>query len=333
MAKTSIEWTDFSINPIRARWKIGMDPNYLSSRLPYHSGHYCEKISPGCKNCYASRLQPRFGLPTFSEAIAQRDDIEVYLDESKLQQVLRRKKPTKYFWCDMSDMFGSWVPDEWTNKCFATMALTPQHTHQVLTKRAERMQAYFAPGRYRDCQVADQAKIIHTSVSPFKLPSEAVFDARRVARGEPWLIDTWPLSNVWLGVSAENQDTFDERVPLLMDTPAAVRFISYEPALGPVDFSLWRPVETIGGVEFERWIDWIIAGGESGPGARPSIPEWFRSLRDQCQAAGVPYFFKQWGEWAPAPNRTGLCMERIGKKAAGRLLDGRTWDQFPEVRR
>lgn len=246
MAKTSIEWTDFSINPIRARWKPGSfkpswsEKGFISST----GGHYCEKVSPGCKFCYASRMQPRFGMPTFNEAIARRDDIEVYLDESKLQQVLCRKKPTKYFWCDLTDMFGDWVCDEWIGKCFATMFATPQHIHQVLTKRAERMQAY---------------------VSRLAISLE--------------------LPNVWFGVSAENQQYADERIPLLLQTPAAVRFVSYEPALGPINF------ERFGYVGAD--INWVIAGGESGPGARPSHPEWFRSIRDQCEAAGVAYFMKQ----------------------------------------
>lgn len=129
MAKTSIEWTDFSVNPIRAR---------LNGKV----GHHCEKVSAGCKNCYSSRLQLRFGLPVFDAS--KRQSVEHFLDASKLEQVLRRKTPTKWFWCDMTDMFGDWVPDAWVAVCFGVMAATPWHTHQVLTKRPERARKWFA---------------------------------------------------------------------------------------------------------------------------------------------------------------------------------------------
>jgi hypothetical protein len=185
----------------------------------------------------------------------------------------------------------------------------------------------------------------------------------------------FPLPNVWLGVSVENQQAADERIPLLLETPAAVRFLSCEPLLGPVSLEKWMPIykeaETLkeyanGIFQYERpgvpgWhrfsakskIDWVIAGGESGPGARPMHPDWARGLRDQCQAAGVPFFFKQWGEWAPLSQNDGIwatdsksCvrfsvdgkkeeggwpLQRVGKKTAGRLLDGQTWDGMPEV--
>lgn len=270
MGKTSIEWTDFSINPIRARWK-----GYPKTR----PGHYCEKISPGCKNCYASRLQPRFGMPTFDEAAKYRKGIEVYLDESKLQQVLRRKKPTKYFWCDMTDMFGDWVLDEWIEWCFQVMRDTPQHVHQVLTKRPRRM-------------------------------SHFIGEMNRLQAGL-----VMPISNVWLGISAENDEWLQKRWRYLRGTPAAVRFISYEPALGPLwlrrailwDKQLWfvRP-------------DWVIAGAESGPNSRPYELDWFRWVRDDCRTMKTAFFLKQFA----TPS---------GKKIPLPELDGRTWDQFPEV--
>jgi protein gp37 len=165
----------------------------------------------------------------------------------------------------------------------------------------------------------------------------------------------WPLSNVWLGVTAEDQRRADERIPILVDLPAAVHYVSYEPACSAIDFTPWL-----------ARLGWLIAGGESGPGASPSHPDWFRSARDQCTEAGVAFFFKQWGEWAPAADVTeddaeisrfdhrewvgcswsnssrpmwdqwdamdeGQCVARIGKKTAGRVLDGRTWDGFPAV--
>lgn len=121
---TSIEWTDFSVNPIRAR---------IDGKI----GHHCVKVSPGCKNCYASTLQWRFGLPQFQHQ--QRGETEVFLDEKQFEKILRRKKPAKWFWCDMSDLFSDWIPDEWIHRCFAVMTQTPQHVHQVLTKRSERL--------------------------------------------------------------------------------------------------------------------------------------------------------------------------------------------------
>lgn len=164
----------------------------------------------------------------------------------------------------------------------------------------------------------------------------------------------FPFSNVWLGVSVEDQKMADERIPLLLQTPAAVRWVSYEPALGPIDFQPWLTITR----QRDRMLDWIVAGGESGPGARPAHPDWFRSVRDQCLAAGVPFFFKQWGEWDAQNQRTkrttgsvfGNALHnwnkpgtdipvdsdcrvsfRVGKKAAGRLLDGVEWSEFPMV--
>lgn len=289
MSATSIEWCDFSINPIRARLGVG-------------DGHYCEKVSPGCKNCYSSRRQPRFRMPQFSE---QRSKAEPYFDARKLLQVLKRKKPTKWFWCDMTDMFGDWVPDEWIAACFAAMAATPWHTHQVLTKRADRMRAV-VKGLYAN----DGAALVGA--------------AEELAGRMGWCHageDDWkfPLSNVWLGVSAEDQKRADERIPELLQTPAAVRFVSIEPMLCGID--LWqvplphdgtpcslcpecRLVQPANWLDSEPWCvkcegplphlpDWVIVGSESGPGARPMKIEWARSIVDQCVDAGVPVFVKQ----------------------------------------
>jgi protein gp37 len=176
----------------------------------------------------------------------------------------------------------------------------------------------------------------------------------------------WTLPNVWVGTTVENQPAADERIPHLLATPAAVRFVSCEPLLGPVD--VWPKTASgallnRGSVATGRGIDWVICGGETGPGARPMHPDWARSLRDQCVAARVPFFFKRWGEWAPdgfehanRPNAPACyltadgnsymadnwtpehrcrdekyAMVRVGKKAAGRELDGRTWDEMPDV--
>jgi protein gp37 len=136
----------------------------------------------------------------------------------------------------------------------------------------------------------------------------------------------WPLPNIWLGITAENQQAFEERAPWLRKCPAAIRFVSLEPLLGPIIMD-----------DLLTGIDWCIVGGETGPGARPMHPEWVRNIRDQCQSAGVPFFFKQWGEWGPAwehglRGEPDALMRRVGKKAAGRMLDGRTWDEVPNLK-
>lgn len=259
MGKTSIEWTEHSVNPIRARLRDYKD----------HVGHYCVKLSPGCKNCYASRMQPRFGLPVFAE---QRGELEpeLFLDDKVLDSVRRRKKPTTYFWCDMTDLFGEWVPRDWIIRCFAVMAETPHHTHQVLTKRAKRMREVLTEigglGKGPDGKAHTRGHL-HWGVA-----------------GER----PWPLPNVILMVSAENQATADERIPELLATPAAVRGVSAEPLLGPLDLAPWfgKPEPALG---------WLIVGGESGPGARPFDLAWARELVQQCRGAAVPCFVKQLG--------------------------------------
>ncbi len=375
MPKTSIEWTDRSVNPIRAR-----------DRATGAEGHWCEKVSPGCKNCYASRIQSRLQMHRYDAG--NRDRVEVFLDRSRFDEVLRRRKPTKWFWCDMTDLFGEWVPDEWIDACFVVMALTPQHTHQVLTKRAGRMREYFAElaaenpadllARYSEAagNMLD-GEWVHAQGRRFRPRIEAFISACfglgfeeidgeecEVQVDEPEL----PLPNVWLGVSVENQATADERIPLLLQTPAAVRFLSCEPLLGPVDLGAVPPLgRPCAPSRNGRGVGWVVVGGESGPGARPMHPTWARELRDQCTANGVPFFFKQWGAWVPivyvdeetkrpllnltpekgreimltdervprGPARLDATvnMRRLGKKAAGRLLDGVEWSQFPVVGR
>ena len=339
MAETSIEWTDHSINPLRAKHRVQRGLTH---------GHHCEKVSEGCKNCYASRLQPRFGLPEFSGP-SRREVVSTYLDSDKLSEVLRRKKPTRYFWCDMSDLFGSWVTNEDLNRCFAVMSLTPHHTHQVLTKRPERMREY----------VSDPER--GWNVSQWMAGNGMV---PATWGGE---LPAWPPPNVWLGVSVENQQTADERIPHLLRTPAAVRFLSCEPLLSEVNLGPWLGPWTcdgeagVGKHDGKRGpgsycgsccrdygnsrgpVDWVIVGGESGPHARPMHPDWPRSLRDQCAATGVPFFFKQWGEHLPCGMATDQPHDTrrprsgpdgfvtLGKKAAGRLLDGVLHDEFPRT--
>lgn len=234
----------------------------------------CSKVSEGCRNCYAEKMAKRLvamGVDKYAGTVDERGlwTGEILLDEQKLNEPLSRKKPTRYFVNSMSDLFHENVSSETIGRIFNIMVKAHWHTFQILTKRPKRMQA--AVTAYYDT---------------FNLP---------VLR----------YDNIWLGVSVENQETADERIPLLIQTPAAVRFISAEPLLGPIILPSLKS------------LSWVIAGGESGPCARPMDPDWARSLRDECQTAGVPFFFKQWGG--------------ANKKAAGRLLDGRVWDEIPEV--
>lgn len=298
--KSAIEWTDASWNPI-----LG-----------------CTAVSPGCDHCYAARdASGRLARLPLYAGLAKAGVFtgEVRLVPERLSQPLRWRKPRRVFVNSMSDLFHDAVPDDYIAQVFRVMAAARQHTFQVLTKRHGRMRS---------------------------LLNSARFDAPVAA------------PNVWLGVSVEDQHWADIRVPALLDTPAAVRWLSCEPLLGPIDLSPWltdmdwppcwdthSPGDSCG-----RCIrpDWIVAGGESGSGARPMHPDWARSLRDQCAAAGVPFFFKQWGEWCDRDQlhpdvwqqvdaainlgqQPHPPLLRMGKKRAGRLLDGRTWDEYPTV--
>jgi protein gp37 len=258
--------------------------------------------------------------------------------EKHLLDPVKWRTPRKIFVNSMSDLFHESVPDEWIDKIFGVMALCPQHTFQVLTKRPQRMFDYFnasVGGRLdvRGALIGSQASPIHLKRTD-----------------NPFL--EWsglPMPNVWLGVSVENQKAADERIPLLLRTAAAVRFISAEPLLGPINLcavpdSKTRPQEFSARYTPCGDLDWVICGGESGSGAsvRSMKAAWARQLRDECVDAGVPFFFKQWGEWVPTEDPSvaaarGVpledCMSYVGKKAAGALLDGREWHQFPEVRR
>jgi protein gp37 len=352
---STIEWTDATWNPVRG----------------------CSRVSPGCGGpnheggCYAEKIAARFSDPgqTF-HGFAERTPHggrwtgKLALIDKMLTVPLHWKKPRRIFVNSMSDLFHENLPDEAIDKVFAVMALCPQHTFQVLTKRAERMLAYFA-----DLDRADM------------LPKRVADPAIRLLRSNDprylsWKYPAWPLPNVWLGVSTERQQEADERIPLLLQTPAAVRFISAEPLLGPIDLTAVKSLNVIDRSLFSSFeatriapLDWVIVGGESGPNARPMHPQWARDIEAQCRAAGVPFFFKQWGAWAPGDwDDDGDCMfftpldpgikvpdlshhkrwkDRIhffvdtpqglgalalGKKSAGRLLDGKEHNGFPQVR-
>jgi protein gp37 len=348
---SKIEWTDATWNPLAG----------------------CSIVSPACTNCYAMAMAARIermspGLEHYQGLTQTVNGKPVWTGkvaiapEANLLKPLRWKKPRRIFVNSMSDLFHENVPDEWIDRIFAVMALAPQHTFQVLTKRPKRMREYLsrANGRvaqavYDSAQVNQPLEHLGLTFAPKATPSLS--------------IEAWPLPNVWLGVTAEDQTRADERIPELLATPAAVRFASVEPMLGPVDLIRTpRAGDTWDWLTGEREtalaktttsrLDWVICGGESGPGARPMHPDWARSLRDQCAAAGVPFFFKQWGEFIPCKtDHDGdrfICIEdgarspafdedtkhpivtvgnqemwRVGKSRAGRLLDGREWNEFP----
>lgn len=318
--KTTIEWTDFTSNPIRFRVKG-------SGERAWH----CEKVSPGCAHCYAEGLElGRFGSGRpFTPAGGK--DLEAYLDEGELKKILTMKprgpgrlgagKPHMIFIGDMTDIFGEWVPFERLDKLFAVMALRPDLIFQVLTKRAERMVEYLT----RRSLIPGGTMM--GGLQPWKTPCDDVYRIVRKTKPDAELL--WPLPNVWLGVSVEDQARAAERIPHLLRCPATVRWLSCEPLLGPLDLDqprcekhdreFARVDEHYGEICTEcaadggtgemphgMWLDgcaienksgigWVVAGGESGRYARPPHPDWFRSLRDQCEAAGVPFFMKQMG--------------------------------------
>ena len=293
----------------------------------------CSRVSSGCTRCYAEVMAARFSKPgQWGHGIAEmrggdhRWTGRVELDEAKLLLPLRWRSPRCIFVNSTSDLFHEKLPDEAIDRVFAVMALCPQHIFIVLTKRAERMME-----RLSDGFVAEDVRVALTS-----LPQTPSRRCQQVV---------WPLPNVILGVSVEDQATADERIPHLLATPAACRMVSAEPLLGFVRF-----LEVLGddwlasGKSGERrGVDCVVAGGESGPGARPSHPDWFRAIRDQCHAACVPFFFKQWGAWVSVSEIAGhgdhhhfddgATVRRVGKHRAGRQLDGREWTAFPEVGR
>lgn len=312
-----IEWTEATWNPI-----IG-----------------CTVVSEGCRNCYAMTLaggrmknhQTREGLTRLNAARKPVWTGEVRLITQAIEQPLRWNRPRMIFVGAHTDIFHEEVPDEWLDELLMVMLECPQHTFQILTKRPKRMRDYV---------------------------NSKPFEVRKVMR------------NIWLGVSAEDQATADERIPYLLDTAAHVRWLSAEPLLGLIDLTSGNP----GGAQSANYLtgmyrgppwlgsglDWVVVGGESGPASRPMHLDWARLLRDQCAAAGVPFFFKQWGDWLPhgVIDAAGMTRSnprgndpdqwhewaaddaaldgysiRIGKREAGRYLDGVTHGAMPGARR
>ncbi len=252
MKKSGIEWTDKTWSPV--------------------SG--CTKVSAGCANCYAKQEVDSRLSRNPKSIFFGRNFSEVQTHESQLNVPLQWKKPRRIFVCPRGDPFHESVPDEFIDRILAVIKLCPQHTFQILTKRAERMVAYFS---------------------------------NRIV----------PL-NVWIGVSIENRTHGLLRINLLQTIEATVRFLLIEPL-----------IEDIGNIVLTG-IHWVICGGETGVLARPMHPDWVRGLRDQCVAAGVPFLFKQWGEWILAESGDGYA--KVGIKRSGRLLDGKLYNEYPRLR-
>jgi len=329
--KTKIEWTNETWNPITG----------------------CTKVSEGCKHCYAESVAKRFwGKQSYCElgvGRRPRKFTDVIYHEDRLNIPLKWKKPRKIFVCSMGDLFHKDVPFDFDRVPigFALSVMNiirqcPQHIFQILTKRPKRMKLFME-------------SFVGSNPNP-----------------ELNIPPNW--NNLWLGVSVEDQKTADERIPLLLQTPAAVRWISAEPLLSGIDLqNIDTPddiIDSLNGNAKEKnnfkvnayWkshtLDWVVVGGESGPKARPMHPDWVRSIRDQCKAAGVPFFFKQWGAFIPAYDAGGRCVEsgfynkpmgdnwvnhsyrfkdgmpvvKVGKKKAGNLLDGKQYQEYPKKR-
>lgn len=375
---TLIEWARHPVTGKGATW------NVING---------CSLVSEGCRHCYAARLAAtrmkthptRTGLARLNAAGEAKFTGEVRFNEKVLTDPLRWRAPRGIFVCAHGDLFHEAVLDEWIDRVFAVMALAPQHVFFVLTKRPERARSYLAAARDRIGEMVFLNALRGAGVDA---------EQWRYVASRPW-----PLPNVWLGTSVEDQATADARIPHLLAAPAAIRFVSAEPLLGPVDLRNHRRCDQCGNTPAGLWagdpladrsrvwesdrcplhywpddgcdgtlratLDWVIVGGESGPHARPMHPDWPRGLRDQCSAAGKAFLFKQWGEWTPgeyanhAPTRTEETaawfggqwhytklspkaseethiddapdLYRVGKKRAGRLLDGVVHDAMPET--
>lgn len=254
----------------------------------------------------------------------------------------------------MGDLFHESMEFYDIARVFSIMALAPQHTYPVLTKRADRMLAFY---RWLDDRVRtwdreiEHEEFLIGLIDHNEESGEVICDAAAA-----WLSTWnarhlgWPLPNVWIGATITNQPEADRIIPILLQAPAAKRWLSIEPMLGPIDLTPYLGT-VLPSIHCQSnypidGISWVVVGGETGPGARPLHPAWVRSVRDQCQQAGVPFFFKSWGAWKSLVTadeashwqtaemcefKDGLRMVNIGKKAAGRLIDGRTWDGMPEV--
>ncbi len=334
---SKIEWTDHTFNP----WEG------------------CQKVGPGCDNCYAETRNARFAggeAINWGPGAPRRRTRESNWAKPKAWNTAHAEffaqhgRRQRVFCASLADVFDNAVDPQWRANLFSLIAQTPNLDWLLLTKRIGNVKSMLA-------------ELSHGSDPDLSL------------------LDMMPLPNVWIGATIVNQEEADRDIPKLLQVPAKVRFLSMEPLLGPVDIVPYiggRSIKCgcgfrrdehglIGATHSKEWcircnkrtatgptLDWLIVGGESGPGARPMHPDWARSLRDQCADSGVAFLFKQWGEWMAgntngatvsltfpigAPTGTdnpawhkwpdGAHSARVGKKAAGRLLDGRTWDETP----
>ena len=361
MGDTTISWTDKTWNPVRG----------------------CSKVSPGCTHCYAERVAVRFSGPGQPyEGLADRERGRwtgvVRMVPEHLADPLRWRKPVRVFVNSMSDLFHESLGNEQIAAVFGVMAAARRHTFQVLTKRAERMRDWF---RWLSSELIDEHGGTHDISDTLATYAADELGDGSVGDQEEWydrlvglIRDSatfpsdvaWPLRNVWLGVSVEDQERADERIPLLLETPAAVRFLSCEPLLDAVDVKAFlargshrvcpaclfatnrtddRCPNDGAALGPDIAIDWIIAGCESGPGARPCDVSWLRSLRDQCAGAGVPFFLKQATHHHGGAVVNGIAVlthavqdgDGSRVKAGGVIelpyLDGVQHAAFPEVQR
>jgi protein gp37 len=306
-------------------------------------GWFCVHVHEGCRFCYAERLNMKLGDTGgngHAYAAQNRSKVDVILHEATLLQPLKWRSPRTIFPCSMTDLFGEWVSDEWLDKIFAVAGLCPQHTFIVLTKRPERMREYLKTlGR-------------HHETDRVSLAAKRIFaDTGYGGKGFSYLLKDagWVIQNVWGLVSCSTQEDADKFIPVLRTTPLAIRGASLEPLLGPIDLRLIKVPGSDDGRSHLRGsaldgpgkLDWVVVGGESGKDARPMHPNWARSLRDQCVAAGTSFFMKQWGEHGRVGdiphldhlNEDADLTVRVGKHRAGRLLDGITHSEYPEARR
>ena len=322
---TKIEWTDHTFNP----WEG------------------CQKVGPGCDHCYAETRNARFaggtainwgpGAPR-RRTSASNWELPKRWNAQSDTFMAQHGRRQRVFCASLADVFDNAVDPQWRADLFALIAATPNLDWLLLTKRIGNVRGMLA-------------ELAHGNDPDLSL------------------LDMMPLPNVWIGATITSQPEADRDIPKLLAVPARARFLSMEPLLGPVSLrwlAAWpenapataqSPTGNTGHLDGLRRLDWVIVGGESGPGARPMHPDWACSLRDQCEAAGTQFLFKQWGEWLPAKEgrsitgRTlvlegsapftdnpqwhgfedGQQVARVGKKAAGRLLDGRTWDGFPAL--
>ncbi len=310
---TKIEWCDHTFNP----WEG------------------CQKVGPGCDHCYAETRNARFsggqavnwgpGAPRRRTSDANwRKPLQWQAKAAEFMAQHGRRQ--RVFCASLADVFDNQVPEVWRRDLFKLIAETPDLDWLLLTKRIGNA-------------------------------GDMIANALLQQPGLESHVPRWPWPNIWLGATITSQEEACRDIPKLLAVPAKVRFLSMEPLLGPVSFEgmFANPADVRDGTNALEALDWVIVGGESGPGARPMHPAWARSLRDQCQAAGVPFLFKQWGEWLPEGQqtakelslnlhgrrwctaddgddrytRTAAAVHHVGKKAAGRLLDGVEHNGFP----